>query len=139
MKYLPFIIIGFLVNLAKGEENTAVQIEKTITTQTRVWLFENPKASPEDRAAKIKKIKSDALKNFNERKLLLAKFKKQGGSIRDMYTTRAVKGVVRDRFHGDRQKFDEALQKSGLTFPEYWKIKKEEIIIDAMRSSKFGK
>lgn len=121
------------VTLCSAYADDAAQIKKALTTQTQAWLLENPKASPTDRDAKIKEIQTGALKNFNERKLLFAEFKKKGGQIKNKYIVQAVGRIVRDSYDDDRLKFDEALQKSGLTLPEYKKIKMEEIIINMMR------
>ncbi len=139
MKYLPLIIIGFLVSLAKGEKNDRVEIEGFIITQTRLWLLENPRASPDDRDVQIKNIKGNALKDFNKRKLLLGQFEKKEGQIKDKYIDQEVERVVREHYNDDRKKFDVALKKSGLTLSEYKKYKREEMIISLMYPLSPGK
>ena len=120
--------------LQKRKLVTNAEVAEAVVTQTQLWMFQNQKASMADHDAKIKKIKAAALKDLIERKPILAEFKKKGGVIKRQYIDQAVDRLIRDRFKGDRQKFNDALQKSGLTLPEFRRIKKKEIIVGAMRS-----
>ena len=121
-----------------GEVVTKAEVAGAVVTQTQLWLFQNQTASKEQRDAKINEIKKAALKDLIDRKLILAKFKKEGGTIKRQYIDRAIDGIIRERFQGNRQKFNEELQKSGLTFPDFRKIQQEQIIVGAMRTQNSG-
>lgn len=121
-----------------GEVVTKAEVAGAVITQTQLWLFQNQTASKAKRDAKIKEIEAAALKDLIDRKLILAKFKKEGGAIKRQYIDRAIDGIIRERFEGKRQKFNKELQKSGLTFPDFRKIQEEQIIVGAMRSQNSG-
>ncbi len=121
-----------------GEVVTKAEVGGAVMTQTQLWLFQNQTASPANRDAKIREIKAAALKDLVDRKLILAEFKTKGGVIKRQYIDQAIDRIVRDRFKGDRKKFNEELQKSGLTFPDFRKIQEEQIIVGAMRSQNSG-
>lgn len=121
-----------------GEVVTKAEVNGAVVTQTQLWLFQNQTASAATRNAKINEIKAAALKDLIDRKLILAEFKTKGGVIKRQYIDQAVDRIIRDRFKGDRNKFNEELQKSGLTFPDFRKIQEEQIIVGAMRSQNSG-
>lgn len=121
-----------------GEVVTKAEVAGAVMTQTQLWLFQNQMASPAQRDAEINKIKTAALKDLIDRKLILAEFKTKGGVIKRQYIDQAVDRIIRDRFKGDRKKFNEELQKSGLTFPDFRKIQEEQIVVGAMRSQNSG-
>ncbi len=121
-----------------GEVVTKAEVSGAVMTQVQLWLFQNQTATAADRDAKIKEIQAAALKDLVDRKLILAEFKTKGGVIKRQYIDQAVDRIVRDRFKGDRKKFNEELQKSGLTFPDFRKIQEEQIIVGAMRSQNSG-
>ncbi len=121
-----------------GEVVTKAEVAGAVMTQTQLWLFQNQMASPAQRDAEIAKIKAAALKDLVDRKLILAEFKKKGGVIKRQYIDQAVDKIILERFKGDRQKFNEELQKSGLTFPDFRKIQAEQITVGAMRSQNSG-
>lgn len=121
-----------------GEVVTQAEVAGAVMTQTQLWLFQNQTAAPAQRDAKIAEIKSAALKDLVDRKLILAEFKTKGGVIKRQYIDQAIDRIVRGRFKGDRKKFNEELQKSGLTFPDFRRIQEEQIIVGAMRSQNSG-
>lgn len=121
-----------------GEVVTKAEVAGAVMTQTQLWLFQNQMATPAQRDAEIAKIKAAALKDLIDRKLILAEFKKKGGVIKRQYIDQAVDKIIRERFKGDRNKFNEELQKSGLTFPDFRKIQAEQITVGAMRSQNSG-
>ncbi len=131
-------VINGIAATVNGEVVTKAEVAGAVMTQTQLWLFQNQMASPAQRDAEIKKIKDAALKDLIDRKLILAEFKTKGGVIKRQYIDQAVDRIIRDRFKGDRQKFNEELQKSGLTFPDFRKIQEEQIIVGAMRSQNSG-
>lgn len=121
-----------------GEVVTKAEVAGAVMTQTQLWLFQNQMATPAQRDAEINKIKTAALKDLIDRKLILAEFKSKGGVIKRQYIDQAVDRIIRDRFKGSRKKFNVELQKSGLTFPDFRKIQEEQIIVGAMRSQNSG-
>jgi parvulin-like peptidyl-prolyl isomerase len=121
-----------------GEVVTRAEVAGAVMTQTQLWLFQNQMATPAQREAEIAKIKAAALKDLIDRKLILAEFKKKGGVIKRQYVDQAVDKIILERFKGDRSKFNEELQKSGLTFPDFRRIQAEQITVGAMRSQNSG-
>lgn len=121
-----------------GEVVTKAEVAGAVMTQTQLWLFQNQMATPTQRDAEINRIQAAALKDLIDRKLILAEFKTKGGVIKRQYIDQNVDRIIRDRFKGDRKKFNEELQKSGLTFPDFRKIQEEQIIVGAMRSQNSG-
>ena len=121
-----------------SEVVTKAEVSGAVMTQTQLWLFQNQTATATQRDTKIKEIKTAALKDLIDRKLILAEFKKMGGAIKRQYIDQAIDRIIRDRFKGNRQRFNEELQKSGLTFPDFRKIQEELIVVGAMRSQNSG-
>ena len=68
-----------------------------------------------------------------ESELILVAFEMQGGTLPDRAIEDHVNSVIHDRFNNDRSAFLEALAKERLTFAEWRKQMKDQLIVQIMR------
>jgi parvulin-like peptidyl-prolyl isomerase len=70
---------------------------------------------------------------FIESELILLDFEMQGGSVPDRAVEDHINGVIHDRFGNDRTAFLKALAAERLTFSEWRKQMKEQLVVQIMR------
>ena len=68
-----------------------------------------------------------------ESELILVAFEMQGGTLPDRAIEDHVNSVIHERFNNDRSAFLEALAKERLTFAEWRKQMKDQLIVQIMR------
>ncbi len=86
----------------------------------------------------ITKIRKEALQDLIDRELILDAFYREGGVIRPKFVDDSINTFIRERFEGDREKFIEELQKTGITLKSFRKMREEALIIQYMRSNQTG-
>lgn len=124
-----------------GEPITSMEVNSAVATQIQIWIMENrndPSMNQEKVDAKVEELKEQALQDLIDRKLILAKFKEMGGTIKETYVDQAVDDFVQRRFEGDRQKFLSELKKSGMTIRQFRDVQREQITIQALRGQNDG-
>ncbi len=89
--------------------------------------------------AKIKEMRTSAVKDLIDRSLVLQEFKKlqaNGANIPDYVIDDRVNTIIREEFGGDRSAFVRTLQAQGYTLTKFKEVEKDKIIVQAMRQSK---
>ncbi|MCB1076888.1 MAG: SurA N-terminal domain-containing protein [Verrucomicrobiae bacterium] len=133
--------LNSLKAVVNGESITSAEVDTAVMTQIQMWILENksdPSLTQAKVDAKIAEMKKQALSDMIDRKLILAEFKKMGGSIKESYVDTAIDEFITKRFKGDRDKFNSELQKSGMTIRQFREMQREQITIQALRSQNDG-
>ncbi len=87
---------------------------------------------------RIKESYEKILNDFIDRELVMSEFKTQGGKIRSNAVDEEVQRQIRERANGDQVKFREDLTKSGMTMETFRTMTERQMIVQAMRASKFS-
>ena len=133
--------LNALKAVVNGESITFVEVDTAVATQIQLWLLEHkndPGLSQAIVDAKVVEMKKEALNDLIDRKLILAEFKKMGGSIKETYVDTAIDEFINKRFGGSRDKFLSELKKSGMTIRQFREMQREQITIQALRSQNDG-
>ncbi|MCB1233938.1 MAG: SurA N-terminal domain-containing protein [Verrucomicrobiae bacterium] len=133
--------INALKAVVNGESITSAEVNTAVATQIQLWLLEHQNDTGLTQAkveAKVEEMKKEALNDLIDRKLILAEFKKMGGSIKETYVDQAIEEFIQKRFGGDRNKFLRELEKGGLTIRQFRDIQREQISIQALRAQNDG-
>lgn len=133
--------LNALKAVVNGESITSAEVDTAVATQIQMWILENkndPTLTQAKVDAKVAEMKKQALSDLIDRKLILAEFKKMGGSIKETYVDTAIDEFVEKRFNGNRDRFNSELQKSGMTIRQFREMQREQITIQALRSQNDG-
>ncbi len=133
--------LNALKAVVNGEPISSVEVDTAVATQIQLWLLENkndPTLTQAKVDAKVAEMKKEALDDLIDRKLILAEFKKLGGSIKETYVDTAIDDFITKRFDGNRDKFLGELKKSGMTIRQFRDMQREQITIQALRSQNDG-
>jgi parvulin-like peptidyl-prolyl isomerase len=133
--------LNSLKAVVNGESITSSEVDTAVATQAQMWIMENkddPTLSQAKVDAKVAEFKKQALTDLIDRKLILAEFKKMGGSIKETYVDTAINEFVSKRFKGDSDKFYSELKKSGMTIKQFREMQREQITIQALRGQNDG-
>ncbi|MBL9152938.1 MAG: SurA N-terminal domain-containing protein [Verrucomicrobiales bacterium] len=133
--------LNALKAVVNGESITSAEVDTAVATQIQMWILENkndPTLTQAKVDAKVGEMKKQALSDLIDRKLILAEFKKMGGSIKETYVDTAIDEFIQKRFDGNREKFNGELRKSGMTISQFREMQREQITIQALRSQNDG-
>ena len=93
--------------------------------------------SQRETESSIRALRQDAFQSLIDRQVVLQEFKRlekeKGTKIPDSYVDEQVQNIIRDKFGGDRVRFDKELEASGLTREEFRKRQRDDIIYNIMR------
>ena len=87
--------------------------------------------------ASILALRQDAFQSLIDRQVVLQEFKRmekdKGAKIPDSYVDEQVQNIIRDKYGGDRVRFDKELEASGLTREQFRQRQRDDIIYQIMR------
>jgi peptidyl-prolyl cis-trans isomerase SurA len=93
--------------------------------------------SESETRASILALRQDAFQGLIDRQVVLQEFKRlekdKGAKIPDSYVDEQVQSIIRDKYGGDRVRFDKELEASGLTREQFRKRQRDDIIYSIMR------
>ena len=96
-----------------------------------------PRRGPEFEK-KIKESYDKVLDDFIDREIIMSEFKTLGGKIRPQAIDEEIERQKRERYNGNDAKFRENLAKAGLTMEGFRTMTERQLIVQAMRASKFS-
>lgn len=99
---------------ASKPEPGVVQQPRQLTEEEKQW--EEAMAIPDDRA------------------LILAYFKKLGGTIKEEYVDQDIANVVKNNFGGNQAALERSLQGEGQTLEQFKQKRREDMIISVMKA-----
>lgn len=121
-----------------GKVILSSDVARAITAQRQTIQFQhrdNPNAATEALA----KLNTTALNSLIDRELVLAEFKRIGGSIKPSYLDDDTNKLIKEQFKGDREEFTAQLASQGITMEKFREMREKLIIIQIMRSKYGGK
>lgn len=78
-------------------------------------------------------IMEERLTDTNDQQLILAEFKRIGGSIIEKFVDENIASIIRGQFNNDREALDRRLQEQGISFEEFKTQQRETIIVAVMK------
>lgn len=117
---------------------TTSEVADTIVAQRQRILYEH-RADPKGRDEALAKLKTTALDSLIDRELVMAEFKKMGGTIKSEFIDEDINKITQEQFKGDREKLTAELAKSGMTMEKFRVLREKMIIVQVMRSRHTGK
>lgn len=87
---------------------------------------------------KIKESYDKMLNDFIDREIIMSEFKTLGGKIRPQAIDEDIDRQKRERYNGSDAKLRESLAKAGMTMEGYRTMTERQLIVQAMRASKFS-
>lgn len=127
--------------IVNGEVITLAEVEGSVYNQVRIWVLEQDQSTLTQAKveAKMEEFRKQGLQDLIDRKLILAKAKELGMSIRESHLDQMQASFINERFKGNDKKFYEELQKAGLTIKTWRDNQREQIMIQALRNQNVPK
>jgi parvulin-like peptidyl-prolyl isomerase len=116
---------------------TLQQILETTLPREEMIYQESANQSETETRARIIALQQDAFQSMIDRQVVLQEFKRlekdKGAKIPDSYVDEQVQNVIRDKYGGDRVRFDKELEASGMTREQFRQRQRDDIIYQLMR------
>lgn len=134
-------VLNKIVAIVNGEVITSSEVDAAVMNQMRIWILEQDQSTLTQAKvdAQLSEFRTQGQQDLIDRKLILAKAKDLGMSIRESHLDQMQVGFVKERFKGDSKKFHDELQKAGLTIKTWRDNQREQIMIQALRNQNVPK
>lgn len=117
---------------------TRAEVLETATAE-RQKIRSRYQHNPKQMQKELMDAEKTALDSLIERELVLAEFKKLGGTIKPQYVEDDINAIIREQFKGDREAFSIHLAKEGMTLAKFRELREKMIIVQVMRAKLGGK
>lgn len=95
-----------------------------------------PRQGPEFQR-QIATAKTAIINDLIDRELVLSDFESKGYKMPDMYIENEINRIIRERYNGNRDLFLKELKTAGMDFATFKENQRRQVIVQAMRASKF--
>lgn len=123
--------------VVNGKVITRSEVADAVNAQ-RQMIMMRLRDNPLQAQREIAELDKTALDSLIDRELILAEFKKVGGTIKPQYVEDDINTLVREQFKGDRDTFVIELAKSGMTLKKFREMREKMIIVQVMRGKQGG-
>ncbi len=123
--------------VVNGTPITQSEVADAVAAQRQMILYkyrENPALAQ----GELAELERTALTQLIDRELILAEFKKVGGTIKSQYVDDDINTLIREQFKGNRDAFVLELAKSGMTMKKFRDLREKMIIMQVMRGKHGG-
>lgn len=118
--------------VVNGVVITLSEVREAVKAQEQVYRFQM-RDDPVALEKALAELKASAIDSLIDRELILAEFRKIGGSIKPQYVEDDINTLVRENFNGDRDAFVSELARSGMTLKKFRELREKMIIVQVMR------
>ncbi len=130
----PTVVDG-VAAVVNGEVITISDVTELVALQERS-LFDL--YGPEEFRSKSTELRSKALEELINRRLIIQEFNSRGLKLPERYLRERIQEIVRNEFGGDRAAFLKTLQAQGYTLKRFEKAEEEKFVVQAMRQLRSG-
>ena len=123
--------------VVNGKVITRSEVADAVNAQRQMIMMRH-RDNPLQAQREIAELDKTALDSLIDRELILAEFKKVGGTIKPQYVEDDINTLVREQFKGDRDTFVIELAKSGMTLKKFREMREKMIIVQVMRGKQGG-
>jgi parvulin-like peptidyl-prolyl isomerase len=101
-------------------------------------IYQQSASQPESETrASILALRQDAFQALIDRQVVLQEFKRlekeKSAKIPDSWVDEQIQNIIRDKYGGDRVRFDKELEASGLTREQFRERQRDDIIYEGLR------
>jgi peptidyl-prolyl cis-trans isomerase SurA len=121
--------IAVVVN---GTVITHSEVREAVKAQEQMFRFQM-RDDPMGLDKALKELKEGAVDSLVDRELILAEFRKIGGTIKPQYVEDDINSIVRENFNGDRDAFVSELARTNMTMKKFRELREKMIIVQVMR------
>ena len=118
--------------VVNGVVITLSEVREAVKAQEQVYRFQM-RDDPVALDKALAELRSSAVDSLIDRELILAEFRKIGGTIKPQYVEDDISTIVRENFKGDRDAFVEELARTGMTLKKFRELREKMIIVQVMR------
>ena len=118
--------------VVNGTVITLSEVRESVKAQEQIYLMEF-RNDPMALNKAMEELKERAVDSLIDRELILAEFRKIGGTIRPQYIDDEIDNIVRENFGGDRTAFVTELARAGMTLKKFREEREKMLIVQIMR------
>jgi len=124
--------VNGIAAVVNGNVITRSEVIDAVKAQEQIYRFQM-RDDPMGLERALKELREGAVDSLIDRELILAEFRKIGGSIKAQYVEDDVNSIVRENFGGNRDAFVTELARSGMTLKKFRELREKMIIVQVMR------
>lgn len=121
-----------LAAVVNGTVITQSEVREAVKAQEQIFRFQM-RDDPMGLDKALKELKESAVDSLVDRELILAEFRKIGGTIKPQYVEDDINTIIRENFNGDRDAFVSELARTGMTMKKFRELREKMIIVQVMR------
>lgn len=118
--------------VVNGVVITLSEVREAVKAQEQVYRFQM-RDDPVALDKALAELRNSAVDSLIDRELILAEFRKIGGTIKPQYVEDDISTIVRENFNGDRDAFVTELGRTGMTLKKFRELREKMIIVQVMR------
>ncbi len=118
--------------VVNGVVITLSEVREAVKTQEYIYRMQM-RDDPMALEKALAELKRDAVDSLIDIELILAEFRKIGGTIKPQYVEDDINGLVREKFDGNRDAFVSELARSNMTLKKFRDQREKAIIVQVMR------
>lgn len=118
--------------VVNGVVITLSEVREAVKAQEQIYRFQM-RDDPIALEKALAELRAGAIDSLIDRELILAEFRKIGGSIKAQYVEDDINALVRENFNGDRDAFVSELARSNMTLKKFRELREKMIIVQVMR------
>ncbi len=118
--------------VVNGVVVTLSEVREAVKAQEQIYRFQM-RDDPIALEKALAELKASAVDSLIDRELILAEFRKIGGTIKPQYVEDDINTIVRENFNGDRDAFVSELARTGMTLKKFRELREKMIIVQVMR------
>ncbi len=126
-----------IVAVVDGHPIAASEVRDTIKAQEQILAFQY-RNDPAGLNKAMTQLRASAVETLIDREVLLAEFKKIGGTIKAQYVDDDINTIIRESFKGNRDAFVDELNKSGMSLKKFRELREKMVIMNVMRARNSG-
>jgi hypothetical protein len=111
--------------------------ELSVMIQSREKFIRLATVDPGERDTLLMALRGGPISFAVDRARYLEKFELLGGSIRAEFVNQQMRTLLKEKFGADSGKFQEGLQREGLTQVQFQKLNEEDLIMKIMKAKEY--
>ena len=129
-------VVNRVAATVNGRPITSAEVRAHIGPYFRELMMLYPKQGPRFNSELVK-AKKAVMDELIDRELALSEFENKGYMIKEDHVEQEINRRILVQFNGNRDAFLDNLRKSGMTYSDYRDSVRKEVMVSAMRSSRY--
>lgn len=129
-------VVNRIAATVNGRPITSAEVRARIGPYFRELMMLYPKQGPRFNSELVK-AKKAVMDDLVDRELALSEFENKGYMMKEDHVDQEINRRILVQFNGNRDEFLDNLRKSGMTYSDYRDSVRKEVMVAAMRSSRY--